>query len=334
MTCPVLLQQPVFYHDKGVKVASNPLVSIIVPAYNAQDYIQATLESILSQSYENIEVIVVDDGSTDQTAQVVKSYGCRVLYFYQNNSGGASGPRNTGIAKSSGEFLCFIDADDLITPNRIAIQVDFMQRHPDVGLVFCNYRNFCEDGPSPVSHFETCPKLWAELKDLSEIVLGNACGILVDENFGISGSIMVRKSVLALEVGFEPSLKACEDFHFYFRIARHGPVGIINEVGMLRRMHGNNMTCNGFKMLTEGIRSRTMLRDSEQDSRTRMLLSQYLSERHGDFARYYADRGEYVRAFQKDIQALSYHFSWSRLRASSRNIMRTVLMSAGLLGRD
>lgn len=111
-------------------MGAKPLVSVIIPAYNAQDMIGETLDSILAQTYRNLEIIVVDDGSTDRTSQVVKGYGSRVLYHYQKNSGGCAVPRNAGIERSSGDFLCFIDADDLMAPDRVALQVAFMERYP------------------------------------------------------------------------------------------------------------------------------------------------------------------------------------------------------------
>jgi glycosyltransferase involved in cell wall biosynthesis len=311
-------------------VYTKPLVSVIIPAFNAKDLIAETLDSILAQPYGNLEIIVVDDGSTDKTAQVVQGYGSRVRYYYQINSGGCAVPRNTGIEHCTGEYLCFMDADDLMVPNRISCQVDFMERHPQVGLVFCDYRNFNEDGLYSETHFQTCPRLWPQLRDRKELVLENACSYLAEENFGIAGSFMLRKSLLALEAGFEPTLKSCEDFHFYFRLARHTPAGIINKVGLMRRLHGNNMSGNLVKMLSEGIRSRTRLRDSERDSMIRERLNGYIADCLGSLARYYADHGQYVHALKKDVEALLCNFCWPQVRANCKNITRTIMMAAGL----
>ena len=309
---------------------SGPRVSVIVPAFNAERLIGETLDSILEQTYRNCEIIVVDDGSTDQTSQIVQSYGSRVRYYYQNNSGGCSVPRNTGIMNSSGEFLCFIDADDIMVANRITRQVDFMKRNPRVGLVFCDYRNFTEAGPLPNSHFETCPSLWSQLKDQKEQVLERACKYLVRENFGIAGSFMIRKKLLAFEAGFEPTLKACEDFHFYFRLSRHTSAGIINEIGMLRRLHGGNMSGNPVKMLSEGIRSRAMLRDNEQDPEVRRHLCRYISRCQDNLARYHADQGRFLQSLWYDLQVLTGPFIWPEIGSSCRTMLRTIAMAAGM----
>jgi len=312
-------------------VGTNPLVSVIIPACNAQDLIAETLDSILAQTYENIEIIVVDDGSTDKTFQIVEGYGSRVRYYYQKNSGGCAVPRNTGIGHASGDLICFIDADDIMVPDRIAQQVDFLERHSHVSLVFSDYLNFNEDGPYPISHFQTCPRLWPLLRGQEELILEKAGALLSEENFGITGAFMLRKKLLAIEVGFEPTLKACEDFHFYFRLARHTPVGIINKVSFLRRLHGNNMSGNPSKMLSEGIRTRTWLRDSGQDPMIRAHLNAYIAGCHGAFARYHADQGHYLLALRYDVQALYCNSCWSRLCTSCRNLARTILLAAGLL---
>lgn len=307
-----------------------PLVSVIVPAFNAQDYIQETLDSILAQTYPNLEVIVVDDGSTDHTAQIVESYGSRVFYIIQDNSGGASVPRNTGIKKSTGEFLCFIDADDIMVPNRIEHQVDFMNKHPDVGLVFSDYRNFNNDGIFSKTHFQTCPNLWTCLKNSDQLVLDQACLYLAKENFGISGSFMIARNLLDFVPGFEPSLKACEDFYFYFQLARHTSVGLINEVGMLRRLHGSNMSDNLTKMLSAGILSRTLLRDSEQNPEVRKCLNRYLVDRRDSMARFHADHGHFLQALRCSWQTFHGPFTWPEAMRVIRSMSRTVLMAVKL----
>jgi glycosyltransferase involved in cell wall biosynthesis len=309
---------------------SKPLVSVIIPAFNAQELIGETLDSILAQSYGNIEIIVVNDGSTDQTSKVVLGYGPQVRYYFQNNSGGCAVPRNTGIKHSSGEYLCFMDADDIMVPDRIANQIDFMQRNNQVGLLFCDYRNFNENGLFPESHFQTCPRLWPQLRNQREMIIANPRSLLVQENFGCAGSLMIRKNVLELESGFEPTLTACEDFHFYFRLSRRVPVGVINHVGMMRRLHGTNMSSILERMLSEAIRSRTMLRNSEDDPTVRSNLNKYIADCHESFSRYCADHGQYADAFRKEWQALFCNFCLTRLGAAFRIITRTLFMAIGL----
>ena len=120
------------------------LISVIVPAYNREKYIGAALDSIFAQDYRPIEVVVVDDGSTDGTASVARSYP-DVRYIYQENQGPAVA-RNTGLANCTGELISFLDADDYWPANKLRIQSDYLATHPDVGCVIAKSRNFLQEG--------------------------------------------------------------------------------------------------------------------------------------------------------------------------------------------
>ena len=160
--------------DAGVEVVSNrsdkfmptqPFVSVIVPAYNAESYIDEALRSVLRQTYPHLEVIVVDDGSTDATLQRIAAYQPRVQCIRRSNSGGYPGAvRNTGMEHSRGEYICFLDADDVMAADKVEKQAEFLTDHPDVGLVFTDYRNFSANGPAQLSHFRTCLRLQARLR--------------------------------------------------------------------------------------------------------------------------------------------------------------------------
>jgi glycosyltransferase involved in cell wall biosynthesis len=248
-----------------------------------------------------------------------------------SRSGSASAPRNTGIRHSAGEYIAFLDADDIYLPDRVERQVEFLSSHPEVGIVFADYRNITADGPAPETHFQTCSRLQKMLGDSPSLVLTGkeATALLAQENFGISGTFMMRRQLLDIESGFEPTLKACEDFHFYYRLARLGPVGIINDVGMMRLLHARNMTADPLRMLSEGIRSRILLRDSENHPETRENFNRYIAECHASLARYYADRGRYLRAIREDGRALAFSASARQLWAFCRGIARTIAIATG-----
>jgi glycosyltransferase involved in cell wall biosynthesis len=308
-----------------------PLVSVIIPAYNAASFIDDALRSVLGQTYPNLEIVVVDDGSTDGTGARVAAYAPRVLCVREaRNHGSAGAPRNVGLRHSAGEYVTFLDADDILLPGRIERRVDCLSRHPDALLVFSDYRNFSPAGPAAHSHFQTCPRLQEMLAGKDSLVLSGeqARALLAQENFGISGSFMIRRATLEAEPGFEPTLKACEDFHFYYRAARHGAVVIVNEVGMMRRLHAGNMTSDPVLMLSAGIRSRTLLRDSESDPAMRAHLNRYIGACHAALARLHADHGEYLRALREDARAL--RCDASRFWAFCRAVARTIAIAIGM----
>ena len=114
-------------------------VSVIIPAYNGDRYIGDALESVLAQTYPHYEIIVVDDGSTDNTSQIVQAYGDRVNYIYQENQGVAAA-RNQGIRVSTGEYIAFLDQDDFFLANKLSEQVSCLKSHPDAGIIHSGWQ--------------------------------------------------------------------------------------------------------------------------------------------------------------------------------------------------
>jgi glycosyltransferase involved in cell wall biosynthesis len=282
------------------------LVSIVIPAYNAEAYIEDALNSALRQTYPSIEVIVVDDGSTDRTAERTAAYHPRVHLCRRANSGGYPGAaRNTGIERSSGEYICFLDADDVMLPDRVAIQVEFLATHPEVGVVFCDYRNFRGEEVLGRTHFEACARVKERLGSEPSLVLSSAeaTGLLARENFG-SGSMMIRREVLGLVPAFSSELQVGEDFHYYYRVARSYAVGLVNHVGFLRRLHDRNITGDPIRVLRNLIASRRDLKNAEVSRANRKALEEFLFACEIDLACAHADRLELKSAFGHNLRAL------------------------------
>ncbi len=199
-------------------VAHLPLVSVIVPAYNAEAFIDQTLNSVLSQTYTNIEVLVVDDGSQDRTAEIVKSIAQRdhrVILFQQANTG-VAGARNLGIQKSSGEYIAPIDADDIWYPEKLKKQVQCMlQADPSVGLVYA-WSVFIDEQGLPMGNSENNQR--GEEK-------GEVYTALVWENFVGNGSTPLIRRACFERVGYyncklkENNGQGLEDWDLYLRIA-------------------------------------------------------------------------------------------------------------------
>src|SRR5262245_58489648 len=140
-------------------MSNYPLASVIVPVHNGEPYIDDALRSLVGQTYPNLEIIVVDDGSTDRTYHRAAAYAPKVRCIrHATRSGSASAPRNTGLRESRGEYIAFLDADDILLPDRIEKRVAFLRAHPEAGLVFGDYRNFSTSGQADQSHFRSCPR--------------------------------------------------------------------------------------------------------------------------------------------------------------------------------
>jgi glycosyltransferase involved in cell wall biosynthesis len=272
-------------------------VSVIIPAFNAARYIDATLASVLRQSYRPIEVIVVDDGSTDDTRQRVLAYGADVRYFHQPNSGGCSKPRNAGIAAARGEVLSFFDADDLMRPGHIAGHVEFLHGRPEAGLTFSNYRRFVCADPPGVDHFSSCTQLLRCFAaagggtPAEGLLLAppDATRLLLSENFGAS-VMSARREVFDMVGRYDEKLGASEDFDLQYRIAERYGVGAIPRVSWLRRMHAASMTASTENILRWKIHTRERILAREPDVPRQRQLRLTLADFHSDLAYYYSTR--------------------------------------------
>lgn len=135
-------------------------ISVIIPAYNGDRYIKNAIASVLAQTYSNYEIIVVDDGSTDNTSQIVQGYGDRVKYLYQDNQGVAAA-RNKGIGVSKGQYIAFLDQDDVFLPDKLSEQVSCFELHPDAGIIHSGWQrvNYCGEIIGKVEPWHQAPNL-------------------------------------------------------------------------------------------------------------------------------------------------------------------------------
>jgi glycosyltransferase involved in cell wall biosynthesis len=196
-----------------------PLVSIIIPAYNSERYLAETIESVLAQTYRPIEVIVVDDGSMDQSADIARSYK-EVHYIFQANQGAAVA-RNKGLAAAQGAFIGILDHDDVCLPNYVDVQVGYLIEHPHIGYTICRMENFVDPRVS-------LPPWGREIPLMMEQI-----------NF----SLVARRAVFDLVGDFDPSYRIGNDFDWVARAKDLGiQMTILPQVLMRRRIHETNLS--------------------------------------------------------------------------------------------
>lgn len=312
--------------------SSNPLVSVIVPMFNAELYIKDALDSIFNQTYRNIEVVVVDDGSTDKSKDIVMNYRSNVKYLYQPNSGGyPSRARNTGLINSSGDLITFFDSDDVMHPRKIELQVDFLKKNPDISIVLVDYVNFIDSVDYERTHFQTCPTLSKLVQKNSKnesfsLKPDEARKILTYENYATSNSPLLRRELLN-DIGmFDESLIIGEDIEFIYRIATKYNIGILNIIGFKRRLHENNISRNSIKMLNESVRSREKILMLEENDHIRKKLSIVISNLHLSLCENYI--GIDNKTAFKEL-AKSFYLTPFRL-LQAKKISKIVLSLAGL----
>jgi glycosyltransferase involved in cell wall biosynthesis len=210
--------QPLSARTEPLGAETEPIVSVIVPAYQAEVFLDEALESALGQDLGRVELIVVDDGSTDRTAEIAASHGARVL---RRGHGGPAAARNAGLAVARGEFVTILDADDVWPVDRLSRQVEHLREHPELGIVLGLTEIFltpCEPRPAhwPVAH----------------------AGRPIP---AVAGSMLARAEVFEIVGLFDETLRRCEDIDWLARVKDAGiRAGAIEHVVLRYRIHAAN----------------------------------------------------------------------------------------------
>jgi glycosyltransferase involved in cell wall biosynthesis len=269
-------------------------VSVIIPTYNRKAFVLEAVNSILAQTYEDYELIVVDDGSADGTGEALKPYGDRLRYLYQENQG-VSAARNRGLGHARGEFIAFLDSDDLWLPSKLAIQIAFMEQHPEARLCYTDeiwIRRGLRVNPKK-RHVKYSGEIYPYCLPLCII--------------SPSSALMCRD--LFAQVGaFDSGLPVCEDYDLWLRVAARFPIFFIphrlivkrgGHPDQLSRQHWGNDRYRVMalaKILEMGVLTPQLreLTIQELHRKGRVLINGYLKRRK---------EGE-----AKDLQGLLKHY--------------------------
>ncbi|MCS6860982.1 MAG: glycosyltransferase [Abditibacteriales bacterium] len=278
----------------------NPKVSVIIPAYNCARYIAEAIDSVLAQTYRDFEIIVVDDGSTDGTGEVVHRYADRVRYIRQDNRG-PSGAKNTGIQVARGEFISTLDGDDLWLPHRLEKLVPLLDRQLELGFVYgdCYRIDETPDRIQPRTAFEIhggARRGWV----LEELVM---------VNFVPSQSVLIRRCALDAVGLFDESYRIGEDWDLWLRLAARYPVDFVPEVVAMRRQHAQNITNNSdVTMMRNAVSILNNLRRREPEAvgRIRHAHTRALARAHFLLGVAYVNKGEGRRGRAEIARSLRY----------------------------
>lgn len=227
-------------------MSSAPAVSVVIATYNRANYLAGTIDSVLGQSFQKFELILVDDGSTDETRRIVAPYGSRVRYLYQENRG-PSAARNLGARNASAGWISIQDSDDLCLPNHLETLYGYADKHPESGMVFANGSYL----GGPAHNRET-------------IIPAAKSRRLADE--GVRLEDLFDKSIVRLQAaliskrcyddvgGHDESLRISMDLDLTFRLISRYPVAYLDEVVFSYRRHSGNISGNQELRLLENIR--------------------------------------------------------------------------------
>jgi glycosyltransferase involved in cell wall biosynthesis len=206
-------------------------VSVIIPSYNRANYLPLAVDSILAQSYPVFEIIIVDDGSTDDTPQIVKSFGDRVR-FYQQDHRGVSAARNTGLELAQGNVIAWCDADDEWEPDFLSSVMPVLETKPELGGVYTGFAHIDETG-------HRLPHIGVRTVPPSELY-----SALIENDFVLTPTLVIRQECFETVGRFDSDFQICEDYDMWLRLARQFSIAGLPKPLVRVRVHGGNTISN------------------------------------------------------------------------------------------
>ena len=265
-----------------------PLISVVVPTYNFGRFIAQTVESLKAQTYENWECVIVDDGSTDNTREIVEQLNHgdpRISYVWQENARQAAA-RNNGIRHAKGNYFQFLDADDLIEPRKLEQQVTLLEQHPDVDITYCGVRYFSSERAGELllsRQYSSWEDGGAWMPEISgqgrDILLALLCN-----NIMVVNAPLMRREVIDRVGLFDVDLTPVEDWEYLIRCAADGAVFSFNDVEGARalvRAHGESSSLNQPRYLRSVLRMRKKIAQLNLEAEMSELNRQKLAETEG-----------------------------------------------------
>jgi len=269
------------------------LVSVVITTYNRCQLLQSTLDSVFRQTYPSFEVLVVDDGSTDRTADFLTPLSTigKIRYITQKNQG-VSAARNAGIAEARGTYLSFLDDDDIWPPDKLAWQVAYMETHPELSIV-------------GGAHLPFAIHLGDALPSGSEIRFFAFEEMFAGSPFASPGQALIRTCVLEQSGWFDATLRGVEDIDLYMRIARVGKVAHVPRLALHYRQHPHSLSRNiptmlenGKKLLSKHLPHLPSAKRKNAKAEASFWLYQYLGKQAVKEARMALSRRSFITALR------------------------------------
>jgi glycosyltransferase involved in cell wall biosynthesis len=299
-----------------------PTVSVIIPTYNRVTLLVEALDSVFSQTRPPDETIVIDDGSTDDTEQVIRSrFGTRVRYMRQDNAGQSSA-RNNGIQAAIGELVAFLDSDDLWVPDRLERQLAALVAHPDLDFIFGLESKFTVSRRFEPHQIDEAD--YFGCLNSVECVIEDPLAVLLKENFFLpTSSVLFRKSCVATVGLMDRAVEPVEDYDYWIRFALHGfRFGFINAILCRRRLHEGNLI--NQKIVTKTAVVKVLARYADRSPSHRECAEHKLRGLHYDLGSVLLRNGDWSNAYAhlKAGRPVDQHgFRW-RLKLAAASLFR------------
>ncbi len=270
-----------------------PTISVIIHTYNNEKFIAETVESVLKQTYNEYEIIVVDDGSEDGTRDALLPYMQKIRYHYKEN-GGIASAKNAGISLSKAEFIAFLDHDDLWIPDKLKIQIEHFNRNPQIGLVYAKYTSFRDD-----KELRTKPE-----KGYSGWIFAK----LISKSFIQTSTVMVKRDCLNAVGPFDESFRLADEYDMFLRIARRFQCGFVDRELTRYRVHDTNASKNDLLFGKENLRVYKKIYNSytNLDEKEKKILKKRIGMYSIKVAKGLYNQGQLEESMKYQKEALEY----------------------------
>ena len=316
-------------------MTDTPLISVVIPCYQAADTLPEALASVFSQDYPRVEIVAVDDGSTDGTPDILAGYGDRIVTQRIPNSGGPSRPRNVGLDLAGGELVAFFDSDDLMLPGKLSAQAGVFAARPEVDFVCTDFRQIDDTGAVLTERFLADYRGFrrrfrsTERPDVHLLDGADAFHALIRANFVGTSSVMARRDKLQACGGFDETLRNGDDIDMWLKLARAGSAfAFIDRPYHAYRKVAGGISASGWRRLPSAMRVRERQRPHVTDADTLAVLDRAIHRMQLGYAWGLRDEGRYTEALPHYREAIAQRWTWDGFKG----LMITRLQI--LFGRD
>ncbi|MFM2641933.1 glycosyltransferase family 2 protein [Vibrio chagasii] len=294
-------------------------VSVVIPTYNCLDYLPKAIGSVLKQTHQDIELIIIDDNSNDGTSTYLASIQDHRIVKLSTLGVGAPQARNLGIEKATGKFIAFLDADDFWFPEKIERQLEFHQRYPDMAMSFTNYEHLTEDYEVIVD----CFSYWSQFQNREEqfINIDNPLEFIIENNVIGTSTVMVKADVFSQTDSFNADIKYGEDWELWLRMSENHQIGVLNSVEVGYLMRATSVTQTEDLKLRNLASIETILQRYQNNSQRWNLSQSSFKVAKARILEGYAD---YYRGLQQNRQAIVYSFR-SLVMAPQKRTLRHLI---------
>lgn len=279
---------------------SGPTVSVLISVYNGVNYLRRALDSVLAQETRPHEIIVIDDGSTDDTPNILKEYGSQIVVKRTANAGVAAS-RNEALRMATGNFVAFLDHDDRWFKNKLKKQLEAFDRYPEVGVVCCNFAvRHTHSGNRMMKHFSGLRH--RDALNFNAPLAGDVFRHLIHEHFvGTTSTPLIRRDVVEKVGPFNPKYKSSQDFDYWLRCALVTKFLVLEDVLMYKKNHPQNISHNTLR--TQQFHLQILLdtrrREAEASYQRKLepVFAEAIKETYYTLGNVYYERGDIAQSF-------------------------------------